>query len=190
MQKLAEAHDLVIKVNPVIHLAKLHIAHRVVHRGKPGALRFVLDGSIGGCKSAFVIGTIYEDMQRFTVRVNRRSVIKAMIVFFFARSPSRLAAACGCFLPCFFNVVHFQRDHFHTITMQQMMRREWAGWSIRCRNNKPRLPRFQHIRSKVAVASFKPGIGNGLETECLPPVIHGMFGIAHIEVDMIDGFDL
>ena len=87
-------------------------------------------------------------------------------------------------------IIHFQGDHFHAVAMYHVVRCERAGWGIGCRNNKPRLPRFQYIRSKVAVAGFKPRICNGLEAEGLPPIIHGVPGVAHIEVNMVNGFNL
>src|SRR5512139_3326946 len=71
-----------------------------------------------------------------------------------------------------------------------MMRRDLMGGRIRRRDNKPRLPRFENVRSKSAVARFKPGICYRLETKCLPPVIHGMFGIAYIKVDVVNRFNL
>ena len=190
MQQLTETHHLMIKVYPVIHFAKLHIANHMVHRSQPCGLGFVLDGSIGGRELTFVICAVNEDVQCFTVCVNCRTAINAMIIFFFAWRPCRFAATRCCGFPCFFNIIHFERDHFHAVTMYKMMRCQRAGGRVGRRNDKPRPPRFQHIRSKVAVASFKSRICNGLEAESLPPIVHGVPGVAYVEMNMVNGFDL
>src|SRR5690606_2339730 len=43
---------------------------------------------------------------------------------------------------------------------------------------------------KLAVARLQPRIGNGLEAEALPPVVHRLLGVAHPEVQVVDGLDL
>src|SRR5687767_211026 len=74
--------------------------------------------------------------------------------------------------------------------MYHMVSRDLAGRRIGSRNNKPRLPRLKNIRSKSAVSSFKPGIGYWLEAKGFPPIVHGMFGIAHVKMEMVNGFNL
>ena len=59
-----------------------------------------------------------------------------------------------------------------------------------CRDDEARLPGLQHIGGEFAVAGLEAGIGNRLEAEGFPPVMHGVPGIAHIKVDVVDGLDL
>src|SRR5512138_500340 len=74
--------------------------------------------------------------------------------------------------------------------MDHVMRSDLMGGFIGSRDHEPRLPRFKNIRSKSAVACFQPGVSDRLEAERFPPVVHGMFGVPHIEMNVIDGFDL
>ena len=190
MQQLAEAHHLVIEVDPVVHFAELDVAHDMIDGGQAGRLGFVLDRFIGRSKDAFVIPAVHEHMLGFAIGVDRGGAENAEVILLFARAPGRFAAPGRGRLPGFFDIVHFQGDDLDPISVDHVMGSDLAGGRVGRGNNKPRLPRFKNIRSKSAVACFKPGVGNGLETECLPPVVHGMFGIAHIEVNVVNGFDL
>ncbi len=93
VHELTEAQHLMIKINPVIHLAKLHIANDMVNRRETCGLGFILNRLIGWSENTFVIIAVNKDMQGFTIRINCRCAINAEIIFFFARRPCRFSAA-------------------------------------------------------------------------------------------------
>ena len=131
VQQLAEAHHLVIELDPVIHLAERHVADDVVDGGQAGGLRFlVLDGAIGGGEDALIVVAVHEDVQGLAVGVNGRGAEDAEIILLFARRPGGFAAARGGLLPGLLHVVHFEGDDLDAVAVHHVMRGDVAAGTV------------------------------------------------------------
>ncbi len=141
VQQLAEAHHLVVEIDPVIHLPKLDVADHMVDGSQPGRFGgFVLDFAIGGGKRPVVVRAVNENVLSLSISVNGRSAEDAVLILLFARCPGRLATAFGGRLPGLFHIIHFQGDDLDPVAVQHVVRSQRAGWAVRRRDNKTNLP--------------------------------------------------
>ena len=95
------------------------------------------------------------------------------------------AAALRGFFPGRGRVLHFQRDHFHAVTMFENMIGNRMFRPNRRGQNKRDLVLPHHITGAISHAGFRSAVGHRLKTERALVKMRRLLGVTDVKFDVI-----
>src|SRR6185437_6999604 len=190
---LFEAEDILVELDPVVHLAQLDIAYDVVNRRQADATRLLpigrLDWTVAWEKDARVVLALDKAVERLTIGIDGGALHLTIVVLRHGRLNGATRATSQRLLIRLLGIGHRECNILDAIAVQQDMLRNRAFRLQSCRQHKANLALLQDITGAVAHPGLQARIGYRREAKCFLVENGCLPRIANVELDMVPSLD-
>jgi len=189
---LGHPEDLLVKSDPLVHVAELDVADDVIDREQSRALvRCVrrLDCAVAGQVRPFVTVAADEGMHDVAVRRDRRQHDLAEVVLDELGLAHAARTALDRFLVGVSGVRDTQRDVLDAVAVLVRVIADLVTGMERAREHEADVALLENVARAIPYARLWACVRRAAEAECVLVVIGGLLGVPDPELDVIPSVD-